>query len=115
LGWWNMPWSQPWVMQEEIKSELSPIDLSKLVQAPYLKSTWGQTSAREAASIMYKATRIHGVFEQVPEQFRGVFLVQGRWNGREFGFTAVRPMVRGRADLRPGHIPLWVGLGRRHA
>lgn len=81
LGWWNMPWSQPWVMQEEIKSELSPIDLSKLVQAPYLKSTWGQTSAKEAARIMYKATRIHGVFEQVPEQFRGVFWFKGDGTG----------------------------------
>lgn len=68
-----MPQPQPWDLQEEVKTKFSPLDFSQQVRAPYLNSTWGEISAKEAADIMYRATRVPGVFEQVPEKFRGIF------------------------------------------
>merc|ERR1712227_1012821 len=62
LGWWNMPRLQPWDSQEMAKNNLSPLDYSQFLLAPYLNSTWGETSAEEAADIMYQATRVSGVF-----------------------------------------------------
>jgi len=81
LGWWNMPQAQPWDLLEELQAKLTPLDLSSLAQEPYRNATWGQTSAEEAAHILYNATRIPGVFELVPKQFRGVFWFKGDGTG----------------------------------
>merc|ERR1719245_701583 len=39
--------------------------------------TWGYAKAETVAKLMYRVTKVDGIFEKVPEPFRGVFWIHG--------------------------------------
>lgn len=70
FNYWNLP--------EQPSAELVD-ECNAALQKPleFIGGRWGQVSAKDAPRLMYKCTKVPGVFEQVPEELRGIFWMRG--------------------------------------
>jgi len=81
IGWWNMPPQPMSVGPNAIADNLT--EFTDFPHGdPHLDSFLDMTrfslvGAEEAAHIMYKATKVDGVTDKVPEHLRGVFWMKG--------------------------------------
>lgn len=70
LNFWDLPEEVPAAQIMECNYELKkPVDFVGL--------RWGESPAKEAPGLMYKGTKVPGLFEQVPQALRGVFWMKG--------------------------------------
>lgn len=78
VNWWNMPEQQPWSVLQDLKANLSNVtDTVADNLTRHVGFTTGVAGPEEAATLMYKATRVDGIWERVPQKFRGVFWMSG--------------------------------------
>jgi len=70
LNEWNLPAQQPAAVADECKSLLKNLTALESYE-------WGDIGAAEGALLMYRCTKVPGVFEHVPREMRGVFWMKG--------------------------------------
>lgn len=68
----NLPFQPAPGLFEELRSKLQP---HRLVDDPLV--SWCQGSAAEIADVVYKGTKVDGLWERCPEHLRGVFWMSG--------------------------------------
>lgn len=89
FGWWSLDALQPKDVLDELNEKLVnhtqfQVDIFIELWGEGIKDLiFGYGSAEQVANMMYKATRVEGVWEKVPEKFRGVFWMKGNGVGEE--------------------------------
>lgn len=78
IGWWSMPRKQPFSDLRRAQSRLYKQQTRSLAG---MNMSFGVALGSNAPRMMFYATKVEGVWDQVPEKLRGVFWVRG--HGRE--------------------------------
>lgn len=127
FGWWHMPKLQPWDVLDKLRDKLT--DRQKFPALPAVfkeeaEMTMGYASAKEMLSLMYEATKVSGIWENVPERLRGVFWMKGNGVGEElmvlqYGrwfekekilITPMAPFMWAWPAGKPADAPYWGAL-----
>jgi len=89
-SWLSLPVQQPPEVLEQLTSELTNITtfytnpvLAKMFGKEIANLTFGYGTAEKIVDIMYKGTKVNGIFETVPDELRGVFWMKGNGIGEE--------------------------------
>lgn len=92
FAWWDVDAPQSEDVIKDLRSELAevhgsavaPNDLTSWLYGKRMNNlTFGFIAADKAPALMYKATKVQGVWEQVPVKLRGVFWMRGNGIGGE--------------------------------
>mmetsp|Transcript_32786 Transcript_32786/g.94362 ORF Transcript_32786/g.94362 Transcript_32786/m.94362 type:complete len:436 (-) Transcript_32786:211-1518(-) len=79
LGWWSMPVQQSSATLAELRGQLTDLQLPFPLNTSVAgrATTFSKGSAAQVAAMMYNATKVRGIFENMPEAMRGVFWMKG--------------------------------------
>eukprot|EP00929_Paragymnodinium_shiwhaense_P052639 TRINITY_DN26373_c0_g1_i10.p1 TRINITY_DN26373_c0_g1~~TRINITY_DN26373_c0_g1_i10.p1 ORF type:complete len:398 (+),score=41.55 TRINITY_DN26373_c0_g1_i10:91-1194(+) len=83
-GHWRLPGTQDPSLLANLTEEFDRTERAPWVtMGEPARATVGYASAKKGIELMYKATKVQGVWDKVPEQFRGVFWMKGNGVGEE--------------------------------
>jgi len=77
LWWGDMPTQQPFEQLQELNKNLTPVELPDGLPKNFARLRMGQTDAKTAIDMMYKATKVDGNFDKIPKKLRGVMWMKG--------------------------------------